>query len=123
VRFLIDECLHTSLSELANEAGYEAYHVVYRGWSGLQDYELRPIILREEFVFVTNNGRDFRELLQGVELHPGLVIIVPNDKPAIQRELFREALEQLRVLPSTVNKVIEVRSRGTVRTYDLPQLV
>ncbi len=106
MRFLIDECLHTSLVEVANEAGYEAYHVVYRGWAEFEDRELRPIILREEFVFVTNNGRDFRELLQAAELHPGLVIIVPNDKPAIQRDLFREALEHIRALPSMVNKVV-----------------
>jgi hypothetical protein len=32
---------------------------------------------KKEFVFVTNNGRDFRELFRAAELHPGLVIIVP----------------------------------------------
>jgi predicted nuclease of predicted toxin-antitoxin system len=88
VRFLIDECLHTSLTITANEAGHEAYHVVYRGWAGLGDHELRAIILRDDFVFVTNNGRDFRELLGRVDLQPGLVIIVPNEKPAAQRQLF-----------------------------------
>jgi predicted nuclease of predicted toxin-antitoxin system len=77
VRFLFDECLHTSLIEVANEAGHEAYHFVYRGWAGFEDYQLRVIILEEEFVFVTNNGRDFRELFRAAELHPGLVIIVP----------------------------------------------
>jgi predicted nuclease of predicted toxin-antitoxin system len=88
VRFPVDECLHTSLTQVANEAGYEAHHVVYRAWAGFRDHELRPIIVREEFVFITNNGRDFRALLEDTELQPGLVIIVPNDKPAAQRELF-----------------------------------
>lgn len=73
MRFLIDECLHTSLIGVANQAGHEAHHVVYRAWAGLEDHELCAIILREEFLLVTNNGRDFLELLAEAELHPGLV--------------------------------------------------
>ncbi len=104
MRFLSDECLYTSLIEIANEAGHEADHVVYRGWAGSKDHELREIILREEFVFVTNNGRDFRELLQAAELHPGLVIIVPNEKPAAQRDLFRDILDRSSLL--NANKLV-----------------
>jgi predicted nuclease of predicted toxin-antitoxin system len=122
VRFLIDECLHTSLIRVANEAGHEAHHVVYRAWAGLEDHELRAIILREEFVFATNDGRDFLELLAETELHPRLVIIVPNEKPPVQREMFRAALRTVTPLPSTVNKVIEVYSGEDVRIYDLPEL-
>lgn len=112
MRFLIDECLHTSLIRVANEAGHEAHHLVYRAWAGLEDYELRAIILREEFVFVTNNGRDFLELLAETELHPGLMIIVPNQQPPVQREMFQAALRTVAPLTSTVNKVIEVRCSG-----------
>ena len=122
MRFLIDECLHTSLVGVANDAGHEAYHVVYRGWAGLEDYELRSIILREEFLFVTNNGRDFRELLAQVELHPGLLIIVPNQKAPVQRQMFRAALSAITSMPGTLNKVIEVHSPEDVRVYDLPRL-
>jgi predicted nuclease of predicted toxin-antitoxin system len=122
VRFLIDECLHTSLVEIANDAGYEAHHVVHRGWAGFEDHELRPIILREAFVFVTNNGRDFLELLGKVELHPGLVVIVPNEKPPVQRDMFRVALQTAISMPSTVNKVIEIYTSEDVRVCDLPKL-
>ena len=121
-REIPDRRVHTSLVGVANDAGHEAHHVVYRGWTGLEDYELRPIILREEFLFVTNNGRDFLELLAGTDLHPGLVIIVPNEKPPVQREMFRTALVTVNRLPSTVNKVIEVHSDEEVRVYDLPKL-
>ena len=122
MRFLIDECLHTSLVEVANQAGYEAHHVVYRAWAGLEDYELRQIILQEEFVFVTNNGRDFRELLEQAELHPGLVIIVPNEKPRVQRGLFQAAIRKIIVLPNTVNKIVEVCGLEDIRIHDLPKL-
>jgi predicted nuclease of predicted toxin-antitoxin system len=122
VRILIDECLHTSLTAVANEAGYEAHHVVYRAWAGLEDHELRSIILREEFVFVTNNGRHFRELLGETDFHPGLVIIVPNERPRIQRELFRLGLKRIESLPSMVNKVVELYSTEDIRISDLPKL-
>ena len=122
MRILIDECLHTSLTAVANEAGYEAHHVVYRAWAGLEDHELRSIILREEFVFVTNNGRHFRELLGETDLHPGLVIIVPNERPRIQRELFRLGLKRIESLPSMVNKVVELYSTEDIRISDLPKL-
>ena len=122
MRILIDECLHTSLTAVANEAGYEAHHVVYRAWAGLEDHELRSIILREEFVFVTNNGRHFREFLGETDLHPGLVIIVPNERPRIQRELFCLGLKRIESLPSMVNKVVELYSTEDIRISDLPKL-
>ena len=81
---------------------------------------MRAIILREEFVFVTNNGRDFRALLEDVELQPGLVILVPNEKPAIQRKLFEAALATIGVLPSTINKVVEIHGTDDIRIADLP---
>ncbi len=68
---LIDECLHTSLTEVANRAGFEAHHVNWRGWSGLTDRKLLELVVREEFVLVTNNARDFRKLMAEAELHAG----------------------------------------------------
>ena len=92
MRFLIDECLHTSLTDVANKAGHEAHHVTRRGWSGFKDHQLREVVLREEFVFVTNNARDFRKLMEQTELHAGLIVIISSVRPAIQRELFQRAL-------------------------------
>ncbi|MGZ4815753.1 MAG: DUF5615 family PIN-like protein [Terriglobales bacterium] len=40
MRFLVDECLHTSLVDVANEAGFEAQHVVYCGLGGKPDHEI-----------------------------------------------------------------------------------
>lgn len=82
MRFLVDECLHKGLVKVVHNAGYEAYHVVDLGKAGAKDYQLREIIVKEEFVFVTNNAKDFKRLFEKTELHPGLVIIVPNVRPA-----------------------------------------
>ena len=121
MRFLIDECLHTSLTDVANKAGHEAHHVTRRGWSAFKDHQLREVVLREEFVFVTNNARDFRKLMGEIELHGGLIVILPNVTPALQRELFQRALVEASKLPDMINKVVEIDS-DQVRVYDLPNL-
>jgi predicted nuclease of predicted toxin-antitoxin system len=121
VRFLIDECLHTSLTDVASKGGHEAHHVTRRGLSGFKDHQLREVVLREEFVFVTNNARDFRKLMGESELHAGLIVILPNVTPALQGELFQRALVEVSKLPDMMNKVVEIDS-DHVRVYELPKL-
>jgi len=122
LRFLVDECLHKDLVKIAHAAGYEAYHVVDFGKAGAKDYQLREIIVKEEFVFVTNNAKDFKRLLEKTELHPGLVIVVPNVRPSVQDELLRSALDEIAKLPSLVNKVLEIWSNDDVRICEMPEL-
>jgi hypothetical protein len=40
VKFLIDECLPTSLVAIADEHGHEGFHVVYPGMQGFKDHEV-----------------------------------------------------------------------------------
>jgi predicted nuclease of predicted toxin-antitoxin system len=120
VKFLVDECLHTSLTQVANNAGHEAHHVNWRGWSGFKDNQLREVILREEFVFVTNNARDFRKLMGRLNC-TGLIVILPNVTPAGQREFFERALREVARLQDMINKVVEV-DHDEVHVYELPKL-
>ena len=57
MNFLIDECLHTSLVQVAVQRGHEATHVTYRGFGGVQDWNLMKPIREGEFTFVTNNAK------------------------------------------------------------------
>ena len=108
MNFLIDECLHTSLVEVAIERGHEATHVNYRGLSGVQDWNLMAPIQEGDFTFVTNNAKDFRRLYAQQEIHAGLVILIPNVRPAEQRELFDAALDELAEAPGLINEALEV---------------
>ena len=72
MRFLIDECLNASLVQVANAAGYEAYHVNHLGKSGSEDYQLKKLILLEENTFVTNNARDFQRFMRRRTFTPAL---------------------------------------------------
>lgn len=123
MKFLIDECLHTSLVEVAEERGHEATHVNYRGLSGVQDWNLMAPIQDGEFTFVTNNAKDFRRLYAREAIHAGLVILIPQVPPPEQRELFDAALEDLAEVPGLINEALEVGlAEGDIQItrYELP---
>jgi predicted nuclease of predicted toxin-antitoxin system len=123
MRLLIDECLHDSLVEVAHGAGFQATHVNHLGLSGRADWELADRIVADEFTFVTNNRIDFIRLFAKMELHAGLIVIVPNAVPALQRALFEGAIKYLEG-KDLLNSVIEVNLEGkTVKCaeYLLPE--
>lgn len=125
MKFLIDECLHTTLVAVAQDHGHECFHVNWIGLSGEADWDLMPRIVEENFTFVTNNARDFRRLYTNEELHPGLVIIVPQVVPALQRELFEAVLADLEPNEDLLNEVIEITLGGEaaeITRYTLPAL-
>jgi predicted nuclease of predicted toxin-antitoxin system len=122
MRFLIDECLHESLVGVAHGAGFEATHVNHLGLSGKPDWELAVRIAKDEFTFVTNNRVDFLRLFGEMDLHPGLIVIVPNVVPALQRALLLGAFQYLSGR-DLVNTVVEVTLKAkTVHCmeYSLP---
>ncbi|PST64662.1 hypothetical protein C9E91_01610 [Rhizobium sp. SEMIA4064] len=84
-----------------------------------------PRIIAAVFTFVTNNARDFRKLYAREELHAGLMIIVPQVLPFLQRELFALILEDLVGAEDMVNEVIEVTLDGddsaSLTRYTLPE--
>lgn len=119
---LIDECLHTSLLKLAHEAGHTADHVNYLGLGSSKDWDLMRLILDRDYTFVTNNRTDFLALYGRAQLHAGLLIIVPNVMPALQRELFQAALRFIGER-ELINAVVEVEYRGKeieCRQYPMP---
>lgn len=124
MRFLIDECLHTSLVAEALTRGHEAQHVNWLGLSGEADWNLVPRIIADDFTFVTNNASDFRRLYAQEPLHAGLVIIVPQVQPALQRDIFNAVLDEIEDGAEPVNEAIEVRLEGgdvVIERYSLPE--
>jgi predicted nuclease of predicted toxin-antitoxin system len=122
MKFLIDECLHESLVGVAHRAGATATHVNHLGLSGKPDWALAQRIKADEFTFVTNNRADFIRLFDKMELHPGLIVLIPNVVPALQRSLFQAAIDYA-AQSDLLNTVIEVSLYGkTVRLveYQLP---
>ena len=138
IRLLIDECLIPDLALLAREWGYQdASHVAWIGKAGWKDWQLKQVILAEDWTFVTRNSKDFRGHLEApgssgeyadVPLHAGLICLngpVGFDL-MMQRELFVEALGELERSEDMTNQVIEVtleqeQSAIQVIRYSLPR--
>ncbi len=122
MRFLIDECLHTSLAVVAHSLGYAADHVNFLGLQSVTDWDLIKRILADEYVFVTNDRLDFLRLYARQKLHPGLVILIPSAIPTEQAQLFHAALEYVRNRNLT-NTVLEVNRKAStvqIKEYTWP---
>jgi len=122
MRFLIDECLHESLVGVAHGADFGATHVNHLGLSGKPDWELAERVVDGEFTFVTNNRVDFIRLFGKMELHAGLIVIIPNVVPFVQRALFEAAILYM-AGKELINSAIEVSLEGkTVKCieYEIP---
>jgi predicted nuclease of predicted toxin-antitoxin system len=123
VKLLIDECLPTSLVEVAHAAGHLADHLNYLGLGRSKDWQLLATIRSQDYTFVTNNRSDFLALHGQEPLHAGVIIIIPSVAPARQRELFSAALKHIGARDLT-NTVVEVQYAGTrvlCAEYDLPK--
>ena len=107
MRFLIDECLHTSLMSVAHNHGFACDHVNFLGLGGFKDRQLMKTILAGEYTFVINNGSDFASLYRKETIQAGLVIVIPNVTPTRQRELFEAVLIHIGKRDLT-NAVVEV---------------
>jgi predicted nuclease of predicted toxin-antitoxin system len=135
MKLLIDECLSPELTKLAHARGYgESSHIVWLGRAGLKDWELKPLILQDDWTFVTKNSVDFRGSAEkpgakgqyaDVVIHAGLICL--NGPPGMdldmQLELFEQALDELESGADLVNQVLEItmdESTIDIRRYQLP---
>ena len=123
MRFLIDECLSVDLVSVAGQAGHDARLVAHIGRAGWKDWNVVRYARDGDFVLVTNNASDFRRLYAAQPLHACLIILIPVVDRALQRKLFRAALDELGVIGEPINRVLEVDLDGQeviLALYDLP---
>lgn len=122
--FLIDENLSPVLVEPARKRGFEAMHVNYLGLRTETDWDLLKIIIEQDWVLVTNNAIEFRGRYREIELHPGVVFLLPAVRRPDQLRLFEAALNHVHDHLDMVNHAVDVTfsaDRKTVVTlYNLP---
>ena len=126
MKFLIDECLSTSLVAVAGKAGHDARHVAHIGKAGWKDWNLARYARESDFIIVTNNASDFRRLYAAEPLHAGLIILVPGVGRILQQKLFQAAIDELAIIGEPVNRVLEVNldeEDAIVTVYEFPPAV
>ena len=111
---LIDECLSPGLANTARARGLVAMHVAWLNLEGAADWELAGLAAERDYVIVTNNRRDFLRLYAALDVHNGLIIIVPTVPVREQRRLFGIALDVAERQDSLINLLIEMHADGTV---------
>ncbi|KQT55334.1 MULTISPECIES: DUF5615 family PIN-like protein [unclassified Aureimonas] len=118
-RFFIDECLSAQLVAVAKARGLDADFGPHIGKAGWQDWNLTRFALENDYIFVTNNRRDFLKEYAAQELHNGLIVIVPNVERDDQKRLFGVVLDHLAdMYELPVNKLIEVLEDGSIHQRD-----
>ena len=105
-RFLIDENLSPALVEPARERGFEAMHVNHLGLRTETDWDLLKVIAEQDWVLVTNNAIEFRGRYGDIELHPGVVFLLPAVRRAEQLRLFAAALDHVSSDSDMVNRAL-----------------
>lgn len=106
---------------VAHEHGYEATSVGQQGLGGTSDRALLPQILGGDFTFVTNNRRDFLRLYRLVDIHAGLLIILPAVNRQRQIELFIAAIAAIRAAGDDLTgDLVEVSEDGVVTIARYP---
>ena len=119
LKFLIDECLSPDLAQLARDRGYhDSFHVTWLGKAGWKDWQLRDLIIEQDWTFVTRNSVDFRGPANqpgsegqyaNVPIHAGLICINGTGRMTgeVEIELFTAVLDQIGAAEYLVNEVIE----------------
>lgn len=87
-----DACVTPTLEEVAHARGYEATSNRRRGLLKALDAQLYPIVVGEDWVFITNNELDFRRLANAQELHPGLIVL-PQGRADQQQAWLHTAID------------------------------
>ncbi len=94
MRLWADACVTPELEGAAHDRGYEATCNRTRGLLTELDPNLYPVVVAEDWVFITNNEKDFKKLARDEGLHPGLVVL-PQGLVAKQVERFGEVLDYI----------------------------
>lgn len=122
-RFLVDENLSVLLPKAAQARNFEATHVNHRGLHQAKDWEILRIVIEEEWVLVTNNAIEFRGRYRKLDVHPGVVFLLPAFPRAQQMELFAVALDAIEESPDMSNTALDVNyedGHPRTRRYCLP---
>lgn len=101
------------------------------GFLSCLDPNLYPAVVSGDWVFVTNNESDFRELADQEQLHPGLIII-PQETRQQQCQWFEDILAYVEANAASdgedagiwmINRVVEYdEDTATIDHAFLPSL-
>ena len=99
-------------------------HVNHLGLRTELDWDLLKVVADDDWVLVTNNAVEFRGRYRRIELHPGVVFLLPAVRGLEQIRLFEAALSHIERQSDLINVALDVsldvQGRTLVAVYNLP---
>ena len=99
-------------------------HVNHLGLRTETDWDLLKVIAKQDWVLVTNNAIEFRGRYREIEVHPGVVFLLPAVRRTEQVQLFEAALDRIQSHPDMINRALDVSFDAdrtpAVEVYDIP---
>jgi transposase/predicted nuclease of predicted toxin-antitoxin system len=96
-RFLIDENLSVQLPPVAHTRVFAAAHVVHLGLGKWKDWNILNLVKNDGWVLVPNNAVEFRSRYRAIEVHPGVMFLLPSARREQQIVLFEAALNEVAI--------------------------
>jgi len=130
-RFLVDECLSTSLPHLAHQFGFECAHINHLGLVSIKDWDLIDTIVDGNWTLVTNNAIEWRGRYRSTAtllIHPGVVFIIPNVRRLEQQRFFAAALSwgagqqdpENALVGRALDMTLDRAGQPAISSHDLP---
>jgi len=122
VRLLVDENLSPTLVQRLASVGVPAIHVAHCGLSGATDPVVWRYAYENDLVVVTSNAGDFIRLAEGVDLHPGLVVLRAGHLSREEQWAWLEPVARWLVEEGQdlANRGVVVTGKGKFTVRDLP---
>ena len=79
-------------------------HVNYLALRMETDWDLLKVIAEQDWVLETNNAIEFRGRYRDIDLHPGVIFLLPAVRHAEQLRLFEAALNHVSAGGDMVNR-------------------
>lgn len=129
MKLWFDEDLSPTLVQVANKLGFGATCNRDRAVLGAKDPQLRALVQRESYVFVTDNASDFRRMYARDDVHPGLIVLPGAGG---RRAQWQSATAVIRWIVAAaadageapadfmVNRLVEIDDAGVCTAYELP---
>lgn len=124
LRLLLDEHISPSLTANLAAMGVFAQAVAHVGLSGQPDRAIWAFALGHEMAVVTTNAADFLDLVNDVELHPGLILLRESGLSRQQQwERLEPAVRFIQAQQDAdylLNKVIDILRPGEFHALAIP---
>ena len=121
MRLFLDECVSPRIATPLNAKGHVVTTLRDVGGLGEPDYKVLRRCIDGDYVLVTQDARDFRNLIGREEIHPGLIILPNLDLPRTET-LLRQAIDYLKgrgdPMDLMVNRILEMAEDGSLRIDD-----